>query len=79
MSAPIRWRVGHKVPINIYEGDDPGRPICQVHNEEDACRIVDAVNATFARHTWRAGTCIDCGAKFWGGGSDIDICPGRPE
>ncbi len=36
------WRTGHRVPLNVYEGD---RPICQGHNEEDAARIVTAVNA----------------------------------
>ena len=35
------WRVGRKVPINVYEGD---RPVCQCHLEEDAKRIVDAIN-----------------------------------
>ena len=35
------WRVGSKVPINVYEGD---RPICQCHTAIDAKRIVDAVN-----------------------------------
>ena len=25
------WRVGSKVPINVYEGD---RPVCQCHNSE---------------------------------------------
>jgi hypothetical protein len=35
------WRVGHRVPINVYEGD---RPVCQCHNEVDAARIVEAVN-----------------------------------
>ncbi len=38
----IEWRVGSKVPINVYEGD---RPVCQCHNEQDAERIVDAMNA----------------------------------
>ena len=35
------WRVGSKVPINVYEGDSP---ICQCHTAIDAKRIVDAVN-----------------------------------
>jgi hypothetical protein len=26
------WRVGSKVPLNVYEGD---RPVCQCHNPED--------------------------------------------
>ncbi len=37
-----QWRVGHKVPINVYEFD---RPVCQCHNPEDAARIVKAMNA----------------------------------
>jgi hypothetical protein len=35
------WRVGRKIPLNIYDGD---RPVCQCHSEEDARRIVAAVN-----------------------------------
>jgi len=38
----MTWRVGHKVPINVYEGD---RPVCQCHTAEDALRIVRAMNA----------------------------------
>jgi hypothetical protein len=38
-----RWRVGRKVPINVYEGE---RPVCQCHTPEMAQRIVDAMNAT---------------------------------
>lgn len=34
------WRVGRKVPINVYEGD---RPVCQCHTVEDAQRIVSAM------------------------------------
>lgn len=37
------WRVGTKMPINIYEGD---RPICQCHTVLDGKRIVEAVNGT---------------------------------
>jgi len=37
----MNWRVGSKVPINVYEGD---RPICQCHTAEDAKRIVAAMN-----------------------------------
>jgi prefoldin subunit 5 len=36
------WRVGHKVPINVYEGD---RPVCQCQTAEYAALIVEAVNA----------------------------------
>lgn len=35
-----KWRVGHKVPLNVYEGD---RPVCQCHSEQDAARIVEAM------------------------------------
>jgi hypothetical protein len=37
----LRWRVGRKVPINVYEGD---RPVCQCHTVRNAQRIVDAMN-----------------------------------
>lgn len=39
------WRVGTKVRLNVYEGD---RPICQCHTEEDAARVVRAVNRMIA-------------------------------
>lgn len=35
------WRVGSKVPLNVYDGD---RPVCQCHTPEDAARIVAAMN-----------------------------------
>lgn len=38
----IPWRVGRKVPINVYEGD---RPVCQCHTALDARLIVKAVNS----------------------------------
>lgn len=37
----MEWRVGRKVPLNVYEGD---RPVCQCHTPEDAAFIVKAVN-----------------------------------
>lgn len=44
-----RWRLGRHLNINIYGEPTPewpeGRPICQCHHEQDARRIVDAVNA----------------------------------
>lgn len=40
-SARQPWRVGSKVPLNVYEGD---RPVCQCHTAEDARRIVSAMN-----------------------------------
>lgn len=36
------WRVGKKVPLNVYEGD---RSVCQCHNEMDAALIVTAMNS----------------------------------
>jgi hypothetical protein len=39
------WRVGGKVPLNVYEGD---RPMFQCHTPEDASRIVSMLNATAA-------------------------------
>jgi len=44
LAESMRWRVGTQVPINVYEGDKPGRPICQCHTAQDARRIVRAVN-----------------------------------
>jgi len=38
---PNLWRVGTKVPINVYEGN---RPVCQCHTALDARLIVEAVN-----------------------------------
>ena len=35
------WRVGSKIPLNVYDGD---RPVCQCHTPEDAARIVAAMN-----------------------------------
>ncbi len=35
------WRVGSKVPLNVYDGD---RPVCQCHTAEDAEAIVRAMN-----------------------------------
>lgn len=40
-----RWRVGSKVPINVYEGD---RPVCQCQTAIDAANIVTAMNTKFA-------------------------------
>jgi len=39
------WRVGSKVPLNVYDGD---RPVCQCHNEKDARDIVEAMNKWLA-------------------------------
>src|SRR5712691_11461600 len=40
---PESWRVGSKVPLNVYDEND--RPVCQCHYEADALLIVGAVNA----------------------------------
>lgn len=40
------WRVGGKVPLNVYDGD---RPVCQCHTAEDAAKIVEAMNYSEAR------------------------------
>lgn len=36
------WRVGGKIPLNVYEND---RPMFQCHTPEDAARIVGMLNA----------------------------------
>jgi hypothetical protein len=36
-----QWRVGSKIPINVYDGD---RPVCQCQTVADARKIVTAVN-----------------------------------
>jgi hypothetical protein len=38
----LRWRVGGKVPLNVYENDEP---MFQCHTPEDAARIVAMLNA----------------------------------
>lgn len=38
----VVWRVGSKVPLNVYENN---RPVCQCHFEHDAVKIVDALNS----------------------------------
>ena len=37
----MKWRVGGKVPLNVYEGE---RPMFQCHTPEDAARIVRLLN-----------------------------------
>lgn len=37
-----KWRVGSKVPLNVYDGD---RPVCQCHSFMDALDIVNAMNS----------------------------------
>lgn len=43
----MSWRVGSKVPLNVYDGD---RPVCQCHNVGDAMLIVDAMNGCELQH-----------------------------
>ncbi len=43
-----KWRVGSKVPLNVYDGD---RPVCQCHGFMDALEIVNAMNTI--RHVER--------------------------
>jgi hypothetical protein len=45
-STRSRWRVGRKVPINVYEGD---APVCQCQTATYARRIVQAMNAALER------------------------------
>ena len=40
--GPMKWRVGTKIKLNVYEGK---RPVCQCHNKRDAKRIVDSMNS----------------------------------
>ena len=40
------WRVGSKIPINVYDGD---RPVCQCQTVMDARLIVAAVNEHLQR------------------------------
>lgn len=54
---PELWRVGKKVPINVYEGD---RPVCQCHTVVDAQRIVEAMNVMAAMN---AGTAFFTGEE----------------
>ena len=37
----MSWRIGSKVPINVYDED---RPVCQCQTYLDAALIVRAVN-----------------------------------
>lgn len=41
----MAWRVGSKIPINVYDGD---RPVCQCQTVLDAKLIVAAVNQWLA-------------------------------
>ena len=48
----MTWRVGSKVPINVYEGN---RPVCQCHTVADARRIVRAMNTLTVTEAGRLG------------------------
>jgi hypothetical protein len=41
----MTWRVGRKVPINVYDGDTP---VCMCQTPEYAAAIVAAMNAQIA-------------------------------
>jgi len=41
-AASGKWRIGHKVPLNVYKGD---YPVCQCHTPQEALEIVDGMNA----------------------------------
>lgn len=43
----MAWRVGHKVLVNVYDGD---RPVCQCHDARDAALIVFAVNRLYQEY-----------------------------
>ena len=47
---PRIWRVGGKVPLNVYEGD---KPMFQCHTPEDAARIVALLNGDAVREVGR--------------------------
>ena len=51
-AKPELWRVGKRVPINVYEGD---RPVCQCHSSMDAQEIVAAMNAAQAEVSMSEG------------------------
>jgi len=40
-AASGKWRIGHKVPLNVYKGD---YPVCQCHTPQEALEIVDGMN-----------------------------------
>lgn len=37
----MSWRVGNKIPVNVYKDD---RPVCQCQTSDDAARIVKTMN-----------------------------------
>jgi hypothetical protein len=50
------WRVGGKVPLNVYEGD---RPMFQCHTPEDAARVVELLNWPETEHQLRLAAEIE--------------------
>lgn len=40
--AETKWRIGHKVPLNVYKGD---YPVCQCHTPQEALELVNGMNA----------------------------------
>jgi hypothetical protein len=57
------WRTGHKVRINVYDGD---RPICMAQTEEDAAKIVRGVNFWEAMRATMSTTMTDVEKKRHG-------------
>ncbi len=72
------WRVGRKVPINVYEGE---RPVCQCQTAADAMLIVKAVNRYMRGDGLVPGArraATDAyGPSASAGKGKIDVFPGR--
>lgn len=76
----MAWRVGTKVPINVYDGD--GKPVCQCQTPQHAAMIVRCVNEVIGgpppEPFWLV--CV-CGAEMeqigreWAKGSRLFQCP----
>jgi transposase len=67
----MKWRVGGKVPLNVYEGDSP---VFQCHTPEDATRIVALLNtAEEMREALEQSECLcpsgglECGGRVASG------------
>jgi hypothetical protein len=59
----MKWRVGAKVPLNVYDGD---RPVCQCHTNLDAILIVRAMNRVLPEEI--RSLRIDAGTSSYGCG-----------
>jgi hypothetical protein len=58
----MRWRVGSKVPLNVYDGAD--KPVCQCHTPEQAALIVRSVNSCLLASLIRNGAFKGAEAYF---------------